>query len=140
MLHSPLVQRLAHSQQLTRPDDSSVLGNEGPELDEAGDLLDGPVGSRAGDGGRHACAPCGVVEGKEEGRLLKSFWQRKKFDCGNFRRFFFCVYRCVVAPECSSEVRERERERGWRDGTCLFINVEEIRGTKGGCAVGDEED
>jgi hypothetical protein len=38
--------------------------------------------------------------------------------------------RRVVAPECSSEVRERERERV----------AKETRGMKGGCAVGDEED
>jgi hypothetical protein len=65
------------------------------------------------------------------------FLATKKIRLWEFWALFLCLqHRRVVAPECSGEVRERERE----GGVVGRINVEETRGMKGGCDVGDEED
>ena len=68
------------------------------------------------------------------GDCQNSFLENEQLNLGVF---FLCVQylglcRRVVAPECSSEVREKERKR--------VANVEETREMKGGCDVGEEED
>jgi hypothetical protein len=75
-LQPPRSRRLAHPHQPSRPQDASVLGDEGPKLGKGGGAVDGPVGVCApGDGGRHACPRCALcvcgARERKEGRATK---------------------------------------------------------------------
>jgi hypothetical protein len=77
---------LAHPPQLTRPDDASAFGDEGPHL--AGEV-DGPVGFREGVGRRHAWW---VVRARSYHLDLMQEEKGKEVSCCKTRKTHFQIF------------------------------------------------